>query len=54
MNYISYKQKNMIMKMIIHQLFIQKLNSYKFLLMDDAEIEVEQDLIEKYNLQTLS
>jgi len=30
-----------------------ELNNYKFLLMGDAGVEVEQDLIEKYNLQDI-
>jgi len=30
-----------------------KLNNYKFLFMGDAGVEVEQDLIEKYNLQDI-
>ena len=30
-----------------------KLNNYKFLFMGDAGVEVEEDLIEKYNLQDI-
>ena len=30
-----------------------KLNNYKFLFMGDAGVEVEQDLIKKYNLQDI-
>jgi len=41
------------MKMIIHLLFNTELYNHKFLFIGDVGVEVEEDLIEKYNLKDI-
>ena len=59
----SYKPKNIVLDYLNYKIYdnendnsivlYTKLNNYRFLFMGDAGIEVEDDLIKKYNLRSI-